>query len=136
MPGNLKQKINSCLQNCPDCNENGFREVAVHYEITPARFGRASAGQPSVQIGKVRCNCKNGRRYRNLEIIGLDQFAEKARLTKRDTDRLRYYYVSDWGAPLRRSQTMLAEDYQRWISRPKRSRTAALFSDFQGSHGQ
>ena len=107
--------VDRSYRKCPDCDKQGFREVAVHYQSAPIRFTHHH-GMPHCVTMTVNCNCHFGQSRPGAT---LDEFIHKAERTLAETDRLRYYYVSDRGRPLSREQTMLEEDYQLWLDSPK-----------------
>ena len=106
--------VDRSYRKCPDCDKQGFRQVAVHYERAPERFTHHN-GQPHCVVMTVNCNCHFGHRPAGAT---LDEFIAKAERTLQDCDHVRCYYVSERGKTLTREQSMLAEDYQLWLHKP------------------
>tara|TARA_R110002020_G_scaffold76635_4_gene194107 strand:- start:909 stop:1565 length:657 start_codon:yes stop_codon:yes gene_type:complete len=107
--------VDKCYRKCPDCDTQGFRHVAVHYECAPQKYIH-HFNQPHCVVMTVNCNCHFGSSRPGAT---LDQFIDKAERTLAETDRLRCYHVSERGMLLTREQTTLAEDYEQWLHKPR-----------------
>lgn len=116
------------LKKCVHCNEQGFREIAIHYEETPTKYDHNmkilnadTMGSPSVWHGSVKCDCDFGlRNNKSRKVASLKNIRERYAKTMQDRPNcLRYVHVCQDGKSLTMEQRTLAEDYLEWTERPK-----------------
>ena len=100
-------------RKCRDCNDNGMRWVAIHYNKAPSSF-KQHAGKPFCYHFTCACDCERGKARNETS---LDEIANGLDNAMRMHNHIRYYYINGDGKPLTMQECTLEETWQERANR-------------------